>query len=117
MGSSSTRSFSRPALACASTRLRDAVADDYPWRRFYAEDLGLDAPVDPGGQPLPSFQYPVLSPGEDESVYESCMSLPEGPQSVEGSFSFVPGRLSYPVGKPFEVAVAPFPLEVPEYIF
>ncbi|KAF8672266.1 hypothetical protein HU200_049463 [Digitaria exilis] len=62
-------------------------------------------------------QYPVLSPGEDESVYESCMSLPEGPQSVEGSFSFVPGRLSYPVGKPFEVAVAPFPLEVPEYIF
>nr|CAB3494434.1 unnamed protein product [Digitaria exilis] len=44
------------ALACASMRLRDAVADDYLWRRFCAEDLGLDAPVDPGGQPLPSFQ-------------------------------------------------------------
>nr|CAB3494349.1 unnamed protein product [Digitaria exilis] len=44
------------ALACASTRLRDAVADEYLWRRFCAEDLGLDAPVDPASRPLPSFQ-------------------------------------------------------------
>jgi F-box protein 3 len=44
------------ALACASKRLRAAVADDSLWRRFCAEDLGLDAPVDPEGRPLPSFQ-------------------------------------------------------------
>lgn len=62
-------------------------------------------------------KYPVLSPGKDEFVYESCTPLPEGPGSVEGSFSFVPGKLSQPEGKPFEVVVAPFPLEVPEYIF
>jgi hypothetical protein len=53
-----SRAGARPAaaLACASTRLRTAVADDSLWRRFCAEDLGLDAPVDPEGQPLPSFQ-------------------------------------------------------------
>jgi len=62
-------------------------------------------------------QYPVLSPGQDEFVYESCTPLAKGPGSVEGSFSFVPGKLSRPEGKPFEVMVAPFPLEVPEYIF
>ncbi|KAF8645555.1 hypothetical protein HU200_066147 [Digitaria exilis] len=62
-------------------------------------------------------QYPVLSPGQDEFVYESCTPLPKAPGSVEGSFSFVPGKLSRPEGKPFEVMVAPFPLEVPEYIF
>ncbi|CAL4993795.1 unnamed protein product [Urochloa decumbens] len=62
-------------------------------------------------------QYPVLSPGRDEFVYESCTPLPKGPGSVEGSLSFVPGKLSRPEGKPFEVTVEPFPLEVPEYIF
>nr|CAB3489699.1 unnamed protein product [Digitaria exilis] len=228
-----SKAGARPAaaLACASTRLRAAVADESLWRRFCAEDLGLDAPIDPDGRPLPSFQafwiphkqtpkkpftyslcsdmllpaeigewydqdpyadevkvrasgvfvpeypqspgpqrsfmhtysirmsvpeaimlggvyysscqlhsrhwtirsrdivvsdvggegvigqYPVLSPGQDEFVYESCTPLPEAPGSVEGSFSFVPGKLSRPEGKPFEVKVAPFPLEVPEYIF
>ncbi|XP_062182642.1 F-box protein SKIP16-like [Phragmites australis] len=62
-------------------------------------------------------EYPVLSPGQEEFVYESCTPLPKGPGYVEGSFSFVPGKLSRPEGKPFEVSVAPFPLEVPEYIF
>ncbi|KAL6662338.1 hypothetical protein ACP70R_000197 [Stipagrostis hirtigluma subsp. patula] len=62
-------------------------------------------------------EFPVLSPGQEEFVYESCTPLPRGPGSVEGSFSFVPGKLSRPEGKPFEVTVAPFPLEIPEYIF
>ncbi|AQK49557.1 F-box protein SKIP16 [Zea mays] len=60
-----SRAGARPAaaLACASTRLRTAVADDSLWRRFCGEDLGLDAPVDPEGRPLPSFQvaYKVWS--------------------------------------------------------
>ncbi|KAL5205005.1 hypothetical protein ABZP36_009876 [Zizania latifolia] len=48
----------RPAavLACASARLRAAVADDALWRRFCADDLGLDAPVDPEGRPISSFK-------------------------------------------------------------
>ncbi|KAL6875645.1 hypothetical protein ACP4OV_013158 [Aristida adscensionis] len=62
-------------------------------------------------------KYPVLAPGKEEFVYESCTPLPRVPGSVEGSFSFVPGKLSQPEGKPFDVTVAPFPLEVPEYIF
>lgn len=37
-------------------------------------------------------QYPVLLPGEDEFVYESCTPLPKVPGCVEGSFSFVPGK-------------------------
>ena len=35
------------ALACASTHLRAAVAEDAVWRSFCARDLGLDAPLDP----------------------------------------------------------------------
>ncbi|XP_062198149.1 F-box protein SKIP16-like isoform X2 [Phragmites australis] len=53
-----SKAGARPAaaLACASTRLRAAVADDSLWRRFCAEDLGLDALLDPEDRPLPSFQ-------------------------------------------------------------
>jgi F-box protein 3 len=62
-------------------------------------------------------QYPLLTTGQEEFVYESCTPLPDSPGSVEGSFTFVPGKLSRPEGKPFEVTVAAFPLEIPEYIF
>jgi F-box protein 3 len=62
-------------------------------------------------------EYPVLSPGKDEFVYESCTPLPKGPGFLDGSLTFVPGRLSRPEGKPFEVSVPPIPLDMPEYIF
>jgi F-box protein 3 len=53
-----SKAGARPAaaLACASTHLRAAVDDDALWRRFCAQDLGLDAPLDPDGHPLPSFK-------------------------------------------------------------
>lgn len=38
------------------------------------------------------LQFPLLRPGEAEFVYESCTSLPAPKGSVEGSFTFVPGR-------------------------
>jgi F-box protein 3 len=38
------------------------------------------------------LQYPVLSPGRDEFVYESCTPLPKGPGFLDGSLTFVPGR-------------------------
>lgn len=38
------------------------------------------------------LQFPLLHPGEDEFVYESCTPLPAPKGSVEGSFTFVPGR-------------------------
>ncbi|KAL2469442.1 F-box protein SKIP16 [Abeliophyllum distichum] len=62
-------------------------------------------------------KFPLLHPGEDEFVYESCTSLPSSRGSVEGSFTFVPGRLADPKGSPFEVEVARFPLQLPDYIF
>ncbi|KAJ4730394.1 F-box protein SKIP16 [Rhynchospora pubera] len=62
-------------------------------------------------------QYPLLLPGMDEFVYESCARLPAVPGSIEGSFTFVPGRISKPEGREFEVRVALFVLEEPHYIF
>ncbi|KAL0413753.1 UNVERIFIED_CONTAM: F-box protein SKIP16 [Sesamum radiatum] len=62
-------------------------------------------------------KFPLLHPGEEEFVYESCTSLPASRGSVEGSFTFVPGRLADAKGSPFAVEVARFPLQLPDYIF
>ncbi|EHA8589922.1 F-box protein SKIP16 [Cocos nucifera] len=62
-------------------------------------------------------KFPLLFPDKEEFVYQSCASLPGAPGSVEGSFTFVPGRLRKPEGKQFDVKVAPFILEEPGYIF
>ncbi|CAL0329191.1 unnamed protein product [Lupinus luteus] len=61
--------------------------------------------------------YPLLCPGDKEFVYQSCTPLPTSSGSVEGSFTFVPGRLAEPKGGPFKVTVARFPLQVPDYLF
>lgn len=62
-------------------------------------------------------KFPLLRPGEEEFVYESCISQPFSPGSIEGAFTFVPGRLADPKGSPFEAVVSRFPLVVPDYIF
>ncbi|KAK9146119.1 hypothetical protein Sjap_006022 [Stephania japonica] len=62
-------------------------------------------------------KYPLLSTYGKEFVYESCTPLPSSCGSIEGAFTFVPGRLTEPKGAPFDVEVARFPLEVPDYIF
>ncbi|CAJ2679091.1 unnamed protein product [Trifolium pratense] len=61
--------------------------------------------------------YPLLRPGDKEFAYQSCAALPTSSGSVEGSFTFVPGRLVEPKGDPFIATVARFPLERPDYIF
>lgn len=61
--------------------------------------------------------YPLLRPGDREFVYQSCSPLPTSSGSIEGSFTFVPGRLVDPRGDPFLVQVAHFPLQLPDYIF
>ncbi|XP_044498604.1 F-box protein SKIP16-like [Mangifera indica] len=60
---------------------------------------------------------PLLRPGEEEFVYESCTPLPTSSGSVRGSFTFVPGRLGDPKDGPFEAEVAEFSLSRPDYIF
>ncbi|CAH9076082.1 unnamed protein product [Cuscuta epithymum] len=62
-------------------------------------------------------KYPLLLPGEEEFVYESCTTLSSSSGSIEGHFTFVPGSLAEPEGTPFEVEVARFPLQLPDYIF
>ncbi|KAK1270494.1 F-box protein SKIP16 [Acorus gramineus] len=62
-------------------------------------------------------KYPLLAPNKGEFVYQSCSRMPSLTGSIEGSFTFVPGRIMSPKGRLFEVEVASFPLEVPGYIF
>ncbi|XP_034685809.1 F-box protein SKIP16-like isoform X3 [Vitis riparia] len=62
-------------------------------------------------------QYPLLYPGGEEFVYESCTPLSSSQGSIEGAFTFVPGRLADPKGSAFEVEVGRFPLQCPDYIF
>ncbi|OIT02365.1 PREDICTED: F-box protein SKIP16 [Nicotiana attenuata] len=62
-------------------------------------------------------KFPLLRPGEEEFVYESCTAQSSSPGSIEGAFTFVPGRLADPKGSAFEAEVARFPLLVPDYIF
>ncbi|KAK4489103.1 hypothetical protein RD792_004897 [Penstemon davidsonii] len=62
-------------------------------------------------------KFPLLRPGGEEFVYESCTSLQASRGSIEGSFTFVPGRLADAKGSPFAVEVSRFPLQLPDYIF
>ncbi|KAL5998020.1 F-box protein skip16 [Asimina triloba] len=61
-------------------------------------------------------KHPLLYLDGEEFVYESCSSIPAS-GTIEGDFTFVPGRLDSPKGRKFDVVVAQFPLEVPEYVF
>ncbi|KAJ0753854.1 putative ApaG domain-containing protein [Helianthus annuus] len=62
-------------------------------------------------------QFPLLRSGKKEFVYECCITSAASPGSIEGSYTFIPGRLADPQGSPFEVEVARFPLVLPGYIF
>lgn len=44
------------AISCASSGLRAAGSSEALWRRFCADDLGLEAPIGPDDRPLPSFK-------------------------------------------------------------
>lgn len=62
-------------------------------------------------------KFPLLRSGKEEFVYQSCTSLAASKGSIEGSFTFVPGRLADPKDGPFAVEVGRFPLQLPDYIF
>ncbi|KAG4385227.1 hypothetical protein AAZX31_12G048900 [Glycine max] len=40
-------------------------------------------------------QFPLLRPGAQEFVYQSCTPLPTPSGSIEGSFTFIPGRYAF----------------------
>ncbi|KAJ4968282.1 hypothetical protein NE237_014983 [Protea cynaroides] len=62
-------------------------------------------------------KYPLLYPDGKEFVYESCTPLISSSGSIEGAFTFVPGRLTDTKAIPFNVKVARFPLQLPDYVF
>ncbi|MCL7031890.1 hypothetical protein MKW94_028846 [Papaver nudicaule] len=62
-------------------------------------------------------KYPLLSPDGQEFVYQSCTPISSPTGSVEGSFTFVPGRLTNPLSSPFRVEAGNFPLKLPECVF
>ncbi|GLU04902.1 hypothetical protein SLE2022_220300 [Rubroshorea leprosula] len=76
-----------------------------------------DAIAFDGGGEAVIGEYPPLCPGEEEFIYESCTGGPSSLGSMEGHFTFVPGRLADPEGAQFEVQVATFPLQQPDYVF
>ncbi|CAM6040896.1 unnamed protein product [Sphagnum compactum] len=61
--------------------------------------------------------FPLLREGDEEFVYESCTGLSAKSGSLDGDFTFTPGRLTQPEGPAFTALVARFPLEVPQYIY
>ncbi|KAK3414477.1 hypothetical protein EUGRSUZ_H00342 [Eucalyptus grandis] len=62
-------------------------------------------------------KFPLLHSGGKEFVYESCTHLKSPRGSIEGAFTFVPGRMADPKGSFFSVQVAQFPLQLPDYVF
>lgn len=60
--------------------------------------------------------YPLLKPGAPDFVYQSCTHQREPAGSMEGSFVFVEGTLQAP-RREFDVACAPFRLDVPDIVF
>ncbi|KAM7489994.1 hypothetical protein LguiB_027478 [Lonicera macranthoides] len=70
------------------------------WRRWLIR-ANDDVLSDVNGEAVIG-KFPLLRPGEKEFVYQSCTPLPVSSGSVEGSFTFVPGRLADPKGSPFE---------------
>lgn len=44
------------SVACVSKRFRNWSSDDLLWSRFCADDLDMSSPVDPLGNPMPSFK-------------------------------------------------------------
>lgn len=86
------------------------------YRRHWIIRANSDVVGDTGGEAVIG-KFPLLFPGKGEFVYESCTHLSSSHGSMEGAFTFIPGRLDNPKGRPFEAEVALFPLEVPGYIF
>jgi F-box protein 3 len=83
------------------------------WRRWLIRSKE-DVESDVNGEAVIG-EYPLLRPGDKEFVYQSSTPLSVCPGSVEGSFTFVPGKLVDPKGAPFEVEVARFPLLYLDY--
>uniref|UniRef100_A0A7S0RC94 ApaG domain-containing protein n=1 Tax=Pyramimonas obovata TaxID=1411642 RepID=A0A7S0RC94_9CHLO len=62
-------------------------------------------------------EYPLLTPGQEPFVYQSCTSMAAEPGRMEGDFTFVTGTIAEPTGGTIKALCAPFALAVPEAVF
>ena len=62
-------------------------------------------------------QYPLVTPGCECVVYQSCTHMQHLPGCMRGQFAFVEGTRASPTGPEFDVQCAPFALELPEHVF
>lgn len=64
--------------------------------------------------------YPKFGPSEMERGFEfvyASASRGQMAATMSGYFTFVPGTKDHPTGEPFQVQVAPFALQVPQFIY
>ncbi|KAM7278581.1 hypothetical protein ACFE04_005715 [Oxalis oulophora] len=61
--------------------------------------------------------YPMLKAGEKEFIYQGGTPLASRLDFVEGSLTLYPCRFGQPEGAPFQVAIARFPIKLPDYVF
>ncbi|PIN04187.1 putative Mg2+ and Co2+ transporter CorD [Handroanthus impetiginosus] len=57
------------SVACLGRRFRVWASDDSLWAQFYSEDLNLSSPLDPNGNPAPSFKAAYQSWREEFAMY------------------------------------------------
>ncbi|KAI3963209.1 hypothetical protein MKX01_030339 [Papaver californicum] len=100
-----------------SRRLHGGIIQVHEVEKVKSINLFPEAPPSCSTSVTHGVKYPLLSPDGQEFVYQSCTPLPSSTGSVEGSFTFVPGRLTNPLSSPFRVEAGNFPLQLPEYVF
>ena len=61
--------------------------------------------------------HPLLTPGCEPVIYQSCANMEPVPGRMRGDFTFVEGTMEEPTGPEFVVECAEFRLLVPEMIF
>lgn len=62
-------------------------------------------------------EFPILTSGGPEFVYQSCTQESEVGCTMGGEFEFVPGTLQQPAGPPFAVTCPTFRLDLPSVVF
>ncbi|KAL5204812.1 hypothetical protein ABZP36_009683 [Zizania latifolia] len=64
-----------------------------------------------------TYDVQLRRAGVVEIIYRSYIAESRVPASIEGTINFVPLRYHIPQGRQFAVKIAPFILQVPEYIY
>ncbi|KAG8089656.1 hypothetical protein GUJ93_ZPchr0011g27213 [Zizania palustris] len=64
-----------------------------------------------------TYDVQLRRAGAVEIIYRYYIAISRAPASIEGTINFVPLRYNTPQGRQFAVKIAPFILQLPEYIY